>query len=92
MEMPDVWIMDVVKAGQRIDELFIEIVEPDTVCAIGAHCWVMDGFAMSSDPNANVLVAGIRKGFREKRFELMTEKQFEENNRFWAQQYEGAGS
>jgi len=90
-EMPDVWVLDVVPAGTVIDSLFLEMIEPDSLCVIGAHCWLDEsasGFTVQSDDaNAYVLVGGIRLGFAKKRFERMTQKQFEENNNFWSQQY-----
>lgn len=86
-EMPDVWVLDVVQSGHMLDPLWLEMVEESTVCAIGSDCSIRDGMVCSHNPDDHIFVGGIRKGFLDKRFERMTERQFEDNNEFWRKQY-----
>jgi hypothetical protein len=90
MEMPDVVLCDFLNVGQPIDPIFFEMIEPETLRAIGAGVWIENGVACSTDPNALVMVKGTRNGFLGKRFDQMTERQFDENNAFWGRQYQGA--
>lgn len=93
-EAPEIWIFDIVPCNTKIDPLFMQVIEPDTLCAIGGFCWidVDGGFVRSRDSEARIMIAGIRKGFKGTRFTRHTEKQYQQNLQFWSQQFDKAAA
>ena len=85
-EMPETWLMDVVKSGCRVDDLFLSVIEESTLCAIGIGARIVDGIVTTPNESDHVLVGGIRKGFIGRRFVPQTREQMERSKVFWSEQ------
>ena len=85
-EMPETWLMDVVKSGCRVDDLFLSVIEESTLCAIGVGARIVDGIVTTPNESDHVLVGGIRKGFIGRRFVPQTREQMERSKVFWSEQ------
>lgn len=74
-ESPDVWFMDFASGtlSNNLDPLFVEVTRPPYhyIQCVGGEYQVW----------------GKRKGFENIRFEEKTEKEFEQNNKFWDQSW-----
>lgn len=72
-----------------IDNLFMEVIEPDTLCVLAVHPAAavrLEGAALHIPADAGVLaitVAAIRKGCADRRFASRTQEQMENNNQRW---------
>jgi hypothetical protein len=74
IESPEVWFMDFCESKDKIDTMFLEVTEKPY------------RFVKCEDENGKEMyqVWGVRKGFKNIRFESKTREQFEKNNNFWA--------